>query len=247
MNTRVPLFAALAVFGLPLSSPVFAGEALMEEGEDEATVCARIQKYNDIGAQYYRQKAYALAREAFINQAALADFCSINQSTTEHQMAIAYNNVALTYLRQQKYAWAFAWANLLPGDKNSRYNLEQIRPHLVTWPKKIAGTYVQYAGMGAWSVVTVRQNGKSYDIGGELLRMGINSLMYGPNMGDFGVSMPLNQRVAHYRPDNDSEADCEISVRFGDNRLELKTTGDAFDCGFGAGVHAGGTFLRVTD
>jgi len=76
------------------------------------------------------------------------------------------------------------------------------------------------------------------------LYMGLRSLIYGPNIGEFETTMPLNRTQAQYQVD-----DCKINLKFAfdpkmGHTIRVSETNN-MSCGFGHNVSADGLFLKV--
>ena len=109
---------------------------------------------------------------------------------------------------------------------------------------------MRYAGQGQWNYLTVRDGNKGYDLDFEGLRMGLMGWLNGPNMGNFSTHMAKNSQTAHFRYDENGEDSCDISMAFlpvnaQGERIEVVQNGS--NCGFGHGVYAGGTYLKISD
>jgi hypothetical protein len=83
-------------------------------------------------AKYYDQKQYNKAIPYFERQAAWTQFCqfnaedSNNNTFNDRDIALAQNNVGLSYAKLGKPLWARAWFLLTPDSKVSQYNLKQL-------------------------------------------------------------------------------------------------------------------------
>jgi hypothetical protein len=102
---------------------------------------------------------------------------------------------------------------------------------------------VQYAGFGQWNQIEVKPLKNVYQIEFNGLYMGLRSLIYGPNIGEFETTMPLNRTQAQYQVD-----DCKINLKFalsqnGTHHPCQETNN--MSCGFGHNVSADGLFLKV--
>jgi hypothetical protein len=84
-------------------------------------------------AKYYDQKQYNKAIPYFERQAAWTQFCqfnaedSNNNTFNDRDIALAQNNVGLSYAKLGKPLWARAWFLLTPDSKISQYNLKQLQ------------------------------------------------------------------------------------------------------------------------
>lgn len=211
---------------------------------DIANDCVKAGIYAAAGKVAYQQGDIAKAREIFRNQVAWSEFCHKPQD----QIATAYNNIALTYIKQGDYLKAKAWLMLAPADKKSQYNLGQIQPKLdaLPQPESPAGVYWQYAGFGSWNLVEVKAEEAQFKIDFTGMYMGQMSLYYGPNTGDFSVVTAVKDNYAVYHEADDASAgggQCSVDMKFDAASVMLHTTGD---CGFGQNVRAEGRFVRVT-
>ncbi len=206
--------------------------------------CLKAGIYASAGKIAYQQGQYDKAREVFRDQVAWSEFCHKPQES----IATAYNNIALTYIRQGQYRKARAWLMLAPEDKKSKYNLSQIQPKLEALPDEtsIAGVYWQYAGYGNWNIVDVKAEEAQFRIDFSGMYMGLMSLYYGPNTGEFSVVTAVKQGKAEYRQADDKSAvggQCIVNMDFSTEQVTLHTEGD---CGFGMNVQAEGPFSKVT-
>lgn len=229
---------------LAFSLPAFAYTSFEEELRSN---CTKVKSYAASGKKLYDQKHYQKALAAFKEQASWSAFCEINKdnsavSFSQQSISTAFNNVGLTYAKLGQYGWARAWFSVFPNMKSSQFNLHQLPA-----PKKstnLAGTYVRHAGFGQWQMITVERAKNAYEIKFNGLYMGARSLIYGPNIGEFSTSMPLQNTQAVYRVD-----DCKIDLKFGFNtklgqHIRVKETNN-MSCGFGMNVSAEGVYLKV--
>lgn len=205
--------------------------------------CLKAGIYASAGKVAYQQGQFEKAREVFRDQVAWSEFCHKPQDT----IATAYNNIALTYIRQGQYRKARAWLALAPDDKKSAYNLSQIQAKLDALPAavSVAGLYWQYAGYGNWNVVEVKAEEAQFRIDFSGMYMGLMSLYYGPNTGEFSVVTTVKEGKAEYNQADDQNAgggQCVVNMDFAAEQVNLHTLGD---CGFGMNVQAEGPFVRV--
>lgn len=209
--------------------------------------CAKIKNSAHAGKKFYDQQQYQKALAQFQYQATWSSFCLMNQpesavTLTERDIEIANNNVGLSYRKLGQPLWARAWFLLDAQSKSSQFNLKQLPP-----PKKLAtlaGKYVQYAGFGQWNQIEVKPLNNVYHIEFNGLYMGLRSLIYGPNIGEFETTMPLNRTQAQYQVD-----DCKINLKFAfdpkmGHTIRVSETNN-MSCGFGHNVSADGIFLKV--
>lgn len=241
-----------------LTTTAQAADATQEQ--QQIADCKKITSYARAGQKAYNAGHYAKARTSFEDQAAWSHACRVwfqgeqtGFSISDSAVATADNNVALTYIRQKDYLKARAWLMINPDDKKSQYNLNLIKAELAkldtsSQSKSPVGEYWQYAGNGAWNVVGVKQKGKQYEISFSGLYMGMMSMYYGPNMGEFTTLNPINNGRAVWQ---ESETEglaagegCTVEMAFKPERVTLKTTQG--ECGFGHNVFADGEFLRAS-
>ncbi|RYY79324.1 MAG: tetratricopeptide repeat protein [Moraxellaceae bacterium] len=222
--------------------------------------CKKITRYARAGQKAYNAGHHTQARAFFEDQAAWSHACRVlfqgeqaGFSISDSAVATADNNVALTYIRQKDYLKARAWLMINADDKKSQYNLNLIKDELAKLDasrpsKSPVGEYWQYAGNGAWNIVGVKQKGTQYQISFSGLYMGMMSMYYGPNMGEFTTLSPIKNGRAVWK---ESETEglaagegCIVEMAFKPERVTLKTTQG--ECGFGHNVRADGEFLRAS-
>ena len=203
--------------------------------------CHKVASYAELGKNAYQRGDYPRAADIFRDQAAWSEFCGLDSQAT----ATAYNNVALALIHAGELLKARAYLALAPQDSKSRHNLKLLQERLakrapLTGP---GGVYWQYAGRGVWNEVEVKpQDGRwliSYS-GYYMPQMG---LYYGPNMGEFTQTLPIEHDKAVYRQREPEDVmACDVAMQFGSDGLDMHTEGD---CGFGFNVRAEGHFIRV--
>lgn len=203
--------------------------------------CHKVASYAELGKNAYQRGDYPRAADIFRDQAAWSEFCGLDSQAT----ATAYNNVALALIHAGELLKARAYLELAPQDSKSRHNLKLLQERLakrapLTGP---GGVYWQYAGRGVWNEVEVKpQDGRwliSYS-GYYMPQMG---LYYGPNMGEFTQTLPIEHDKAVYRQREPEDVmACDVAMQFGSDGLDMHTEGD---CGFGFNVRAEGHFVRV--
>ncbi|AKE09003.1 tetratricopeptide repeat protein [Serratia liquefaciens] len=203
--------------------------------------CHKVASYAELGKNAYQRGDYPRAADIFRDQAAWSEFCGLDSQAT----ATAYNNVALALIHAGELLKARAYLALAPQDSKSRHNLKLLQERLakrapLTGP---GGVYWQYAGRGVWNEVEVKpQDGRwliSYS-GYYMPQMG---LYYGPNMGEFTQTLPIEHDKAVYRQREPEDVmACDVAMQFGSDGLDMHTEGD---CGFGFNVRAEGHFVRV--
>ena len=210
--------------------------------------CSKIASAAKLGKKLYDQKQYKKALEQFKFQLAWSNFCTANSdesgmSFSDQALDVTRNNVGLTYARMNQPGWARAWYEIDSTSRASQYNLKQL-PKAKS-ASDLSGEYVSYAGFGEWDHITVNKRNGRYEIAYSGLYMGIRSLIYGPNMGEFDTHMPVNKTQTTFKYD-----DCKIDLNFKTspergNFIEVKQNDGASGCGFGHNVYAGGTYLKV--
>ena len=205
-----------------------------------AADCKKIPNYAAAGQKAYAQGDYTKARESFIEQVGWSEFCELSNSA----LATAYNNVALTYIKQKDFLKAELWLLLDDKDKKSQYNLSLIKKDLARLPKSKSpvGEYWQYAGRGQWNVVGIAPKNGQYQLEFSGIFMGASSMYYGPTGGgEFSMLSPFRNGKAVYRGDGN---DCliRIKVNAGEVQMEEKES-----CGFGMNVTATGSYSKVSD
>ena len=209
--------------------------------------CSKVQSYANNGKKFYDQKQYQKAIAQFEQQAAWSSFCAMNvedggTAFSERDITRAFNNVGLSYAKLGKPQWARAWFSVFPNAKASQFNLKQLpAPEK---PKNLAGKYVRYAGFGQWNTMEVKWASNAYQIEFNGLYMGLRSLIYGPNIGEFSTRMPLNKAQTNY-----SVEDCKIDLKFQFNaqigQQIAVNSSNPMSCGFGHNVSADGMYLKV--
>jgi hypothetical protein len=224
---------------------LISNAAFAIEEQQLQTDCKKISSYATAGQKAYQSGDYAKARDSFIEQVGWSESCQLSDSA----IATAYNNVALTYIKQKDFLKARVWLLIDEHDKKSQYNLGLIKTELAKLstdlqsnPKNPVGEYWQYAGKGAWNSITVIRKDQQYQISFAGLYMGLMAMYYGPNMGEFETLSPINNGKAIYQ-DQEYGNGCLIEMRFKADRVELDKKLN--ECGFGHNVYADGVFLRV--
>ncbi|HIC7646456.1 TPA: tetratricopeptide repeat protein [Serratia liquefaciens] len=203
--------------------------------------CHKVASYAELGKNAYQRGDYPRAADIFRDQAAWSEFCGLDSQAT----ATAYNNVALALMHADELLKARAYLELAPQDSKSQHNLKLLQERLAkrTPPIGPGGVYWQYAGRGVWSEVEVKpQDGRWLIVysGYYMPQMG---LYYGPNMGEFTQTLPIEHGKAVYRQREPEDVmACDVAMQFGSDGLDMHTEGD---CGFGFNVRAEGHFIRV--
>ena len=97
--------------------------------------CTKVKQFAKMGKTFYDQKQYDKALEKFKAQAVWSQFCayqndSSNASPSERDIAIAYNNLGITYAKLNQPLWARAWYQLNIKNKSelksTSFNLKQL-------------------------------------------------------------------------------------------------------------------------
>ena len=203
--------------------------------------CHKVASYAELGKNAYQRGDYPRAADIFRDQAAWSEFCGLDSQAT----ATAYNNVALALMHADELLKARAYLELAPQDSKSQHNLKLLQERLAkrTPPIGPGGVYWQYAGRGVWSEVEVKpQDGRWLIVysGYYMPQMG---LYYGPHMGEFTQTLPIEHGKAVYRQREPEDVmACDVAMQFGSDGLDMHTEGD---CGFGFNVRAEGHFVRV--
>lgn len=209
-----------------------------------AADCAKIPSYASQGEQFYKAKDYPKAREAFENQVTWSEGCRLD----DQAIATAYNNVALTWMRQKEWRKARAWLMLKPDDAKSVYNLGLIKEKLAALPKptSAAGEYWHYAGLASWETFTLKDLEKesAYSVDFQGYYLGMMALYYGPNMGEFSEKVTLKNNKGVIALREGDYIQCDISLTVSPEAIDA-TTGEPAECGFGMNVRADGHYLRV--
>ncbi|WP_339521906.1 tetratricopeptide repeat protein [Pseudomonas sp. EL_65y_Pfl2_R96] len=241
MDFKWHRFIQIEAILLLLITPLFAQADITAE---EATAhCLKISEYSTKGGEFYNLKQYAKAREQYEQQAGWSESCQLD----EDKVAMAYNNVALTYIHEGNYLKARAWLSILPNDKKSIFNLGKIRGDIKNALEKQSnrpqGQYWQYAGASLWNSMTIKPKGNQYQVDFEGYYAGLMAMYYGPNLGEFSTVLTFDNGKAHYAMSGD-DGDCEYNFDIKKDLLTVKRTAGE-SCGFGHNVGAEGTYHRV--
>lgn len=206
--------------------------------------CAKIPDYARQGEQLYKAKNYAGAREAFEKQVTWSESCRLDSKA----IATAYNNVALTWMREGEWRKARAWLMIKPDDRKSVYNLGLIKDKLAALPapSTAAGEYWNYAGMGTWETLIIKplKNKSDFQVDFQGYYLGMMAIYYGPNMGEFSEKVTLKDNAGVIALREGDYIHCDISLTVSPDAIDVKTD-DPSQCGFGANVSADGRYLRV--
>lgn len=238
---KIPPLIGLCLLSLSTLSYVHAETSFAEELHQS---CSKIQTDARLGKQAYDQEKYQLALKHFKDQARWSAFCQNNDEDnllkiSKRDIELAFNNVGLTYQKLGQNNWARAWFAIFPQSSISQHNLKRL-PAL-TQNSTISGKYVKYAGYGEWNTVEVTATKAEYMIRFSGLYMGLRSLIYGPNMGDFDTTMAKNRKQTTYQYEK-----CQLNLNFSTaQRLQITYADQNYDCGFGHNVSATGDYLKV--
>ncbi|WP_213938455.1 tetratricopeptide repeat protein [Pseudomonas sp. dw_612] len=235
------LLQVQAIF-LFLITPLLAQADITEE---EATAnCLKISEYSAEGGKYYKLKQYAKAREQYEQQAGWSESCQMD----EDKVAMAYNNIALTYIHEGNYLKARAWLSILPDDKKSIFNLGKISGDIKNALEKLSskpeGQYWQYAGASLWNSMTIKPQGQQFTVDFQGYYAGLMAMYYGPNIGEFSTVLTVDNGKAHYAMSEKDDGDCAYDFDIKKDLLTVKRTAGEW-CGFGHNVGAEGTYQRV--
>lgn len=203
--------------------------------------CAKIPAYARQGEKLYQSKQYAKARDAFLDQVGWSEQCN----TPESDLATAYNNVAMTWIREGEYRKAQAWLMLMPEDRKSVYNLGLIKDKLQPFPATLQGEYWQYAGRGIWETMTVKPlQHNIYQVSFDGYYFGLMGIYAGPNIGGFDERVTLKDGKGVVDLKEEDIFACKIALAFTADVLSV-TTDDPQNCGFGHNVSANGEYRRI--
>lgn len=234
---------------------VYAATAAQHLAKD----CKQIQRHTQAGLQHYQKKQYIQARSQFQRQAGLLEACRLMDDVqfSDEKVAIAYNNVALTYLRQaaqnsKKSAanWlkAFAWLNLAPSDSKSQYNFKQQEANIASLQKqlknRVVGTYWRYAGQALWNEISIiKKSKRQYRLSFEGYYTNKRTPYYGPNIGALSVDIRIKNNQSVFTI---PEYDCKYTLMFTQRGIRIKRLAGMSSCGFGHNVAMQGDYVRVS-
>ncbi|MBS4714096.1 tetratricopeptide repeat protein [Aeromonas caviae] len=244
INIKLTLMMLAAYVGASFFS--YAAES---GSEIEKEMCAKLPEVIKKGNQSYKAGEYAKARDYFTEQVSLSEGCGYFYGKPDQTATItAYNNVALSYIKEGDKLKALAWLSLAPNDKKSKFNYGLLKSMPAPVGPDMVGTYWQYAGFGSWNVASVEKQGNGYLISLNLLYFGLMGLAYGPNIGDISQVVTMKDDKGLIKLTGE-EGNCEISIKFIDKdngMLKLDTNPERKECGFGHNVYAYGDFIRVS-
>jgi len=209
--------------------------------------CRKIASYSARGGEHYRRGDYAKARALYEEQAAWSESCQLD----DVRIATAYNNVALTHIREGSLLKARAWLRLMPEDGKSLYNLGLIGDRLPAAREAVSaapeGEYWRYAGKSLWNRIRISREGRGHRLDFEGYYPGVMAMYYGPNLGEFSAPLAFaNGRARHSMAagGDDDGLDCVYEFALeADALLVSRVSGS--QCGFGHNVSAEGTYLKV--
>ncbi|MFQ2426742.1 tetratricopeptide repeat protein [Aeromonas caviae] len=244
INIKLTLMMLAAYVGASFFS--YAAES---GSEIEKEMCAKLPEVIKKGNQSYKAGEYAKARDYFTEQVSLSEGCGYVYGKPDQTATItAYNNVALSYIKEGDKLKALAWLSLAPNDKKSKFNYGLLKSMPAPVGPDMVGTYWQYAGFGSWNVASVEKQGNGYLISLNLLYFGLMGLAYGPNIGHISQVVTMKDDKGLIKLTGE-EGNCEISIKFIDKdngMLKLDTNPERKECGFGHNVYAYGDFIRVS-
>ncbi|HCT5521253.1 TPA: tetratricopeptide repeat protein [Klebsiella aerogenes] len=234
-------FKSFTLSALLLFSASAAAEITEQQIEAD---CVKIPTYARQGEREYQAKNYPKAREAFEQQVIWSESCALDDDA----IATAYNNVALTLMREKQWRKARAWLLIRPDDRKSVYNLALIKDQLAALPRphNASGEYWQYAGRASWNTLSLikQQKPNTFQADFQGYYFGLMSAYYGPNMGEFSAPVVLKNGKGEIAIDEDNEINCTISLDVAPEGLTIAAD-EPDNCGFGANVRAQGHYLRV--
>ncbi len=247
---RYSLKVALILIGLIACVDFIEyANAVGQNMDIEKKMCVKLPEVIKKGNESYKAGEYAKARDYFTEQVSLSEGCGYVYGKPDQTATItAYNNVALSYIKQGEKLKALAWLSLAPNDKKSKFNYGLLKSMPAPVGPDMVGTYWQYAGFGSWNVASVEKQGNDYLISLNLLYFGLMGLAYGPNIGDISQVVTMKDDKGLIKLTGE-EGNCEISIKFIDKdngMLKLDTNPERKECGFGHNVYAYGDFIRVS-
>ncbi|MNH11323.1 hypothetical protein D3C76_977530 [compost metagenome] len=246
---RINMKLILMVLTVYVSANFIANSA--ESYSDiEKEMCAKLPAVIKKGNELYRVGEYNKARDYFTEQVSLSEGCGYAYGKPDKTAIItAYNNVALSYIKEEDKLKALAWLSLAPNDKRSKFNYSLLKKISASVGHDMVGTYWGYAGLGSWNVASVEKHDDDYLISLNLLYFGLRGMAYGPNIGDISQVVTMKDGKGIIKLTGE-EGNCEISIKFSDKDngiLEFDTNPDKSECGFGHNVYANGDFIRVSN
>jgi tetratricopeptide (TPR) repeat protein len=222
--------------------PIFAHAEIT--AEEAAANCLKISEYSAEGGRYYKLKQYDKAREQYERQVGWSESCQLG----EDKIAMAYNNVALTYVHEGNYLKARAWLNILPKDKKSIFNFGKFSGDMKNSLEKLStkseAQYWQYAGASLWNTMIIKPQGQKYRFYFQGYYAGLMAMYYGPNMGEFSKVLEVDNGKAQYAMSGDDEGNCVYDFDIEKDLITVKRTAGDW-CGFGHNVGAEGVYHRV--
>ncbi|MDN4625599.1 MULTISPECIES: tetratricopeptide repeat protein [unclassified Erwinia] len=223
--------------GVLMVSPMMA----FADADHPEIDCMKIKNYAAAGDKAYKAKQYEKARYSYTEQVAWSESCQLPDSA----IAVAYNNVALTWIRQGDYRKAKAWLLIDEKDAKSQYNLGLIKEKLAALPQPAspAGEYWEYAGKGMWNSYSISAEQDHYKINFDGVSPGLMAMYYGPNIGSLeGKATIQNGRGVLQQREEGDWGNCDVTLLFTPMDLTTQVNGD---CGFGHNVSAAGHYIRV--
>jgi hypothetical protein len=208
--------------------------------------CKGTVECNEQGASALKGKQLGLAIRLFEAQVGYAE-----EAADKGASLVAYNNLAVAYLKKKDFFRALAWAQValqMDGENEAaKHNLRQIQKQIegFEWPTASEGTYIQYAGRTQWNALCVRKAERdklrfhllAYRMGGAWREYGAASY------GDLeGMAVAGESGDAIFVGNEDIPA-CRVRMRFSPGSVQIEHEGD---CEFGYGVDASGRYQRIT-
>jgi hypothetical protein len=166
------------------------------------------------------------------------------------QAVRAYDNMSQAYLHMEDYPRAFSWTHLAlqvePQNQTAKRNLLIIRQHVKQWPARPTGIYVRYAGRSLWNTLCVTHS-EDRKIHFRLVAFRLSSAWreFGPAAyGDILGDASLIRQGTYLLNGFEDFPDCRVRLSLMPGVVRVfEPTGD---CGFGAGVRAGGEYERIS-
>jgi len=146
-------------------------------------------------------------------------------------------------LEPQGKGWTGTWGDLKRKGKDYKVTLREIAETTVQKKKlpNLTGTYAyaypEDGGTGSISVLQTEPGKITIDV---------DAVRGGPsyNMAEIGkTNIPLKGNKAIY--ENNEYGKCKLQFTFGENVLEVDYLDEAYECGFGNGASAAGSYVRT--
>ena len=160
-----------------------------------------------------------------------------------HELANDGGVTGMYTLDPEGKGWTGSWGDMKREGKDYEVALRETAKSTVP-PKKLpdlTGTYAyRYPEDGGAGQIKVLQT-----TSGEIT-IDVDAVRGGPsyNMARIEkIVIPLNGNKAIY--ENDEYGKCKLQFTFGENVLEVDYLDEAYECGFGHGASAAGSYIRV--